>query len=154
MCRQRRSYGRAPAPILDSEGDSERSCGEQRLLPRIMARADLGRRRSESEPRDSDGVLTVERSRCAPDVLAHDADHTDRHVVAVVGAGHTRRPRSILVVAPGGGGLLGVTPDLAEQGSARPHRKCQHDRKESCLEHVDAHPADGKAQAKLRKAVK
>lgn len=71
----------------DSESDNERSCGEQRLLPPIMARADVGRRRSESEPGDSDSVRGI-RSRCpAPRVLAHERSNAERTVGAVVASG-------------------------------------------------------------------
>lgn len=121
---------------LDADRDDERSCGEQRLRTRLMARADVSRRGSESECGDSDGVPRV-WSRCpAPHVLADERHRAERHVVAGVVAGQSRKRRPVRVMAPGGGRLVGLTPDPARQGGVLPDCQREDHRNQGCSKHV------------------
>ena len=119
----------------NAKGRHERWCSEQCLLPRLMARADVSWQRRGSESGNRDHVEGVWSRRRAPHVLAHERNDAEPHVMALVVAGHARRRRSVRVLAPGGGGPLGITPDLA-QGGVLPHCQRQHDRKSCCSKHV------------------
>jgi hypothetical protein len=71
---------------LDSEGDNERSFFDRQPPPRLKARAQVSRRRGQSELRNHEGVLRVRSSRSAPRVFANKRDRSDDDAAAVVGA--------------------------------------------------------------------
>ena len=96
-----------------------------------MAGADVGRRRSESESGDRDGVLGIRSRWPAPRVLAHERSKAERTVGAVVASGQAGRRRSV-VVARSGCGRVWITPGLAQQGGVLPHGQGQHDRHGGC----------------------
>ena len=73
---------------LDSEGANERSFFERQPPPRLDARAQVSRRRSQSEPRSNEGVLCVRRRSGAPRVFANKRDRRDDVASAVVVGAH------------------------------------------------------------------
>ena len=130
---------------LDSEGDNERSFFERQPPPRLKARAQLSRRKEQSEPRNHEGVLPVRSSNGAPRIFANKRDRCeDEGAAAVVGAHAWRRRRVVMRTARGRGV---VTPDLAQQAGVLPNRQRQHDRKESGSKHVILATPKGKTCA-------
>ena len=119
---------------LDSEGDNERSFFERQPPPRLKARAQLSRRKEQSEPRNHEGVLPVRSSNGAPGIFANKRDRCEDNGAAAVGGAHAWRRRRVVMRTPRGRGI--VTPDLAQQAGVLPNRQRQHDRKESCSKHV------------------
>ena len=130
---------------LDSEGDNERSFFARQPPRRLEARAQVTRRRSQSEPGNNEGVLCVRRRSGAPCVFANKRDRRDDVACAVVVGAHAWGRRCVLMRAPRGRGVL--TPDLAQQAGVLPNCQRQHDRKESCSKHVILATPKGKTCA-------
>ena len=73
---------------LDSEGDNERSFFERQPPTRLKARAQVSRRRGQSEPRNHEGVLRVRSSSGAPRVFANKRDRPEDDASAAVFGAH------------------------------------------------------------------
>ena len=73
---------------LDSEGENERSFFVELPPPRLEARAQVSRRRGQSEPWNNEGVLRVWSGSGAPRILANKRDSADDSVDAVVLSAH------------------------------------------------------------------
>jgi hypothetical protein len=117
-----------------------RSCCEKRLLTGMMARADVRRRRSESDSGDGDRVRGI-RSECSPPhILADERDRAIRYVVAVVVARYPRGRGGIPVPAAGCRGLPLVTPHPAQQPGVLPYGQRKHDGNDGCSKHVKLAP--------------
>jgi len=99
-----------------------------------MARTNVSRRRRESECRDKNGVLGVRKGCPATQVFANERDSSER-IGAVVVVGQAGR-RCGVVVTPGGGGLMWITPRLAQQDSVLSDCQGQRDRHDGCSKHV------------------
>jgi hypothetical protein len=80
-------------------------------------------------------------------VLSNDCSEAEHHVVAVIAGGHARRRGRVLVVTPGRGSLVRVTPHFAQQGRVLPGGQRQHDGKDSDSKHVMLTRSKGKQQA-------
>jgi hypothetical protein len=139
---------------LDSERENERSCFERRVLSRLTPELRRSRRRNELKRRDDDRVLAVRRGHATSHFLSDQRGRAGRDVRAAVLRGDTWCASRVLLLARTSRRGVRMAPDGAQQRGVWPHRKCQHDRKDSCSEHVDAHTVSGKTQAKLRRPVK
>jgi hypothetical protein len=144
-----RAHGRGADRLrqrdLDSEGENQRSFFERQPPPRLTARAHVGRRSGQSEPRNHEGGLRIRSSSGAPHVLAnkHDRSHDDA-AASVVGA-HARGRRGVLMRAPRGRRV--GTPDLAQEAGVLPNCQRQHDRKQNWSKHVMLATHKGKSCA-------
>jgi len=137
MAPHARSYDRLRRGDLDSEGVDERSCLERRLLSKLTAEPWRVWRSSELERRNEDRGLAVGCRDATPHVLPDECGRDRREVRAAVVGRDVRHVSWVPMFArPGRAGLL-VTPDGAQHRGVGPCHQRQHDRKDSCSEHVD-----------------
>lgn len=133
---------------LDSERENERSCVERRGLSRLVPELRRSRRRDELKGRDDDRVMVIRRGHSASHVLSDQRVRARRDVRAAVLRRDTPCAGRICVLARASRRGVRVTPDRAQQRSVGPRQQCQHDRKDSCSEHVDCSSAvSGKTRA-------
>jgi hypothetical protein len=92
-------------------------------------------------------VLDIWSRQTGPHVLSNECGHSGRRAVAVIVTGHARRRGRVLMVAFSSGGLVRMTPHVAQEGGVLPHCQRQHDRKESCSKHVMLATHKGKSCA-------
>ena len=91
--RERLAGSRLRRRDLDSEGDNERSFFERLPLARLEARAQVSRRRGQSEAWNDERVLRVRGGGGPPRILANKRDRPDERVSAVVVSAHAWRRR-------------------------------------------------------------
>ena len=103
----------------------------------------------ELKRQDNDCVGTVRRRHSASHVLTDERGRRRGDVRAAVGRRDAQCASSVRMLAPRRGGGLRVTPDGAQQRDLRPCYQRQHDREDSCSEHVEAHLTFGKTGASL-----
>ena len=138
---------RCAARDSDSEGENERSCLERWQLRRLAAQRCAHGRRGELKRRDDDGVLCLRSEHSAKHVLSDERRRARRNVRAAVIRRDARSASRARVPARSSRSGLRVAPGGAQQRGAGRHRECQHDRKDSRSEHVDAQPGRGKTGA-------
>jgi hypothetical protein len=134
---------------LDSEGDNERSLFERPPLARLEARAQVSRRRGESEAWNNEGVLRVRSVGGSQRVFANKRDRRADVGSAVVVGAHAWGRRGVLLRARSGSGV--GTPDAAQQAGVLPNCQRQHDRKESGSKHVMLAIHKGKSYASQKR---
>src|SRR5436190_1328598 len=121
---------------LDSKSGQEGVPFEPPLMPRLLPKACVRRRRGEPIAGHQNGVKRVERGYAAPHVLSKELRRMYCYPLAFIGAGvrddARRGGRELLVVACARGGHVRVTPCPAQQRGVWPNRQCQHDRNYKC----------------------
>ena len=146
MAPRARSYDRLRRRDLDSEGDDERACFEPESLSRLTGGCRVAWRKRDLKPRDKHRLLRRPSRDSTAHVLSDQSGRALCDVWAAVVRGEGRCAGRVRMLAQGTRESLGVAPDRAQQRGARPHRQDQHDRKDSCSEHVDAHSPESKAR--------
>ena len=127
---------------LNSESEDERSCFGRWVLSRLTPELRWSRRRNELRRRADDCALGVRRGHSTSHVLWNKRGHAGRDVRAAVPRGDTRSARRVRMLARTSRGIR-MAPGGAQQRGAWLRRECQHDRKDSCSEHVDARQFQG-----------